>query len=348
MKTAHHSLGRHDRNMSPAEVAFWRARREAARAGVVEKKYDPDQPRVRAGFSNGGQFARKLITLVRATRTNGGTTYHPISGDSPRAGMVVAIFPERSEAFPAATFSADDIQTFIDHNHSLLANPDFYIGTWADGRDKIVLDVDTVVDTDDEAKRLSDQWSQEGYYDLAADEYRPVNPGASDLHLSAEGLMISRPSPQGPARIVAAAGSKDLDRLFPPGGAEIIPAPWWSAGKRKDRLEYDADLVHAALDTKDPQIRLVDPTGLRSTQPSITRAGVAYYLDNPDYYLTGETYADGDVAMNKYPVIYRRFDGQDLILSGHHRAAAAALLGTPLRATVVDGPWGVRPNRGTR
>ena len=75
------------------------------------------------------------------------------------------------------------------------------------------------------------------------------------------------------------------------------------------------------------------------TQPAVTRAGVSYYLTGA-YERTGTTYADRDKAFNRIPIIYLR-DGRDaLVLSGHHRCTAALLLGCPVLARVIEGPWG--------
>lgn len=125
----------------------------------------------------------------------------------------------------------------------------------------------------------------------------------------------------------------------------LTPLPWEQAGQRTTHATYDHDLVAALLSGVPLTATFadLDPVDLRGTQSFVTRAGVAYYLDD-GYRRHGRTYADQMKAGNKYPVVYRR-DGQNLVLSGHHRAAAALLHGRPFPARVIDGPWG--PERGS-
>lgn len=129
-------------------------------------------------------------------------------------------------------------------------------------------------------------------------------------------------------------GKRDINALF--GDSPVTPTPWPAAGRRKDRLHYDKDRVTKALSSPETQtVASFDPRHLRSTQPSVTRAGVSHYL-------SGETtpYADKDNAGNKRPVVYSRDDGQNIILSGHHRAAKALLQGKQFDAVQVSGPMG--------
>jgi hypothetical protein len=88
----------------------------------------------------------------------------------------------------------------------------------------------------------------------------------------------------------------------------------------------------------------VDPRRLKATQPSVTRAGVEYYMGEA-HRRTGETFADRMSSGNRYPVIYSRTHPvtgrvDDMILSGHHRATAALLSGQFLRARYVEGGYG--------
>ena len=143
------------------------------------------------------------------------------------------------------------------------------------------------------------------------------------------------------ARAHQAFGAKNSEALF--GEAPTTTAPWPRAGRKKRRADFDQGRVDAAL--ANPVLSEVDPRSLHSTQPGITRSGVEYYLGD-EYERTGSTFADQDSAGNRFPVVYSREDGQNLALSGHHRAAAALLRGENLRAIHVEGPWG--PERGGR
>lgn len=143
------------------------------------------------------------------------------------------------------------------------------------------------------------------------------------------------------ARTHRAFGAKNPEELF--GESPTTPAPWPRAGRQKRRADFDQGRVDAAL--RNPVLSEVDPRNLHSTQPNITRQGVDYYMGT-EYERTGSTFADQGQAGNRYPVVYSREDGQNLALSGHHRAAAALLRGENLRAIHVEGPWG--PERGSR
>ena len=103
----------------------------------------------------------------------------------------------------------------------------------------------------------------------------------------------------------------------------------------RDKIRPEIDKV---VSNPHPHIQEVDPRILHSSQPGISRAGVAYYLHSPEYRQQGKTFADGDQAGNQVPVVLRRADGRHVILSGHHRAAAALLRGEPLHAAIVHEP----------
>jgi hypothetical protein len=145
-------------------------------------------------------------------------------------------------------------------------------------------------------------------------------------------------------------GANDVDALFK--GGIKTPVPFDSATRLKKRASYDPSIVQDALirERRVPGtgVEDVDPRILRATQPSVLRPGVMHYMSG-DYERTGRTYADQGKLGNDVPVVYRRNDperntSQAVLLSGHHRATAALLRGQPLRAIVVDGPWG--PERG--
>jgi hypothetical protein len=124
----------------------------------------------------------------------------------------------------------------------------------------------------------------------------------------------------------------------------IAEPPWPRAAGNKRRRGYDPQVVQEVL-RRAPVLHEVDPVTLHSTQPRITRAGVDYYLGG-QYERTGTTFADMHDAGNRYPVVYERDDGKNLLLSGHHRGTAALLKGEPLRARLARGSWG--PARGPR
>lgn len=108
----------------------------------------------------------------------------------------------------------------------------------------------------------------------------------------------------------------------------------------RHRRPYDPIQVAMAISNPDRHLLdEVDPSKLLANQPSITRAGVAWYLTNR-YFHTGQTYADRDVASNRIPIVYTRNGTDHVVLSGHHRAAAALITDRPLFALHVFGSWG--------
>lgn len=133
-----------------------------------------------------------------------------------------------------------------------------------------------------------------------------------------------------------------LDALFP-NGALVTTAPFRSASRTRGEPLFDQELVDRALaDAR--LLRPVDPRVLHSTQPSVTREGVRYYLGQ-EYDRTGVTFADQFDRGNINPVVYKNKRGQYIILSGHHRAAAALLRGRTLDAIVIDPDEGLPPRR---
>ena len=128
------------------------------------------------------------------------------------------------------------------------------------------------------------------------------------------------------------------------GQAVTVPTPWPSAGRSKVHRDYDPEIVKTLLERAPEGLEDVDPRSLSASQPGITAAGVRHYASGV-YEQTGELYADHGNAGNIYPVVYQRSrSGTDavesIILSGHHRAAAALVSGRPLRALVARGGWG--------
>lgn len=137
-----------------------------------------------------------------------------------------------------------------------------------------------------------------------------------------------------------------IDRLFPAGASSKQRTPWETAGHLKDRRQFKQELVNEAL-RRPPQLQDIDPVDLLATQPSVLRHHVEHYMTG-DYERTGETSSKEATIGNRFPMVYRREPNplnpdtgvQNLILSGHHRAAAALVQGKPLRAIIVEGPYG--------
>jgi len=140
-----------------------------------------------------------------------------------------------------------------------------------------------------------------------------------------------------------------IDKLFPLDYDSKQPAlratsPWPMAGGRKGQQQYDQGLVRDALINPDRyEVAPLDvhDKGLKSTQPAVTRSGVQHYMSD-EYRTKGTLYADTHNVANQRPMVYHRDDGQSLLLSGHHRAAASLLGDAPVDAIHVHGPWGAK------
>jgi hypothetical protein len=131
-------------------------------------------------------------------------------------------------------------------------------------------------------------------------------------------------------------GQDDLDALFPD-GAPVTVVPWARSSLRLSWQPVEAAQVRAllALPPRSAQFCDLDPRDLSASQQGLVRAGVAYYRIG-EYERSGRTYADQFALGNKYPVVLRS-RGELVVLSGHHRAAAALLRAEPLRARLVSG-----------
>jgi len=124
------------------------------------------------------------------------------------------------------------------------------------------------------------------------------------------------------------------DGIF--GAGQTAPTPWPRFPKLKGQRPYDPALVAAKL-REPPVLEKVDPRPLYSTQPGLVRSHVDYYTGS-EYHTTGRTAADQTVRENRFPIVYVRRDGRSLLLTGHHRAAAALVQGKDLDAIVVREP----------
>lgn len=145
-------------------------------------------------------------------------------------------------------------------------------------------------------------------------------------------------------------GSNDLAKIA---SGPVATPPWKSANSWHGKPLYSKDAVRSAVkEVREgkPHLADVDPRYLYATQPGLTRHGVDHYLGQ---HSTEASLADTENSGNKYPVIYKRDnragnpdlpewwnDHDHIILSGHHRAAAALLRGEQFKAVLVEGPHG--------
>lgn len=134
--------------------------------------------------------------------------------------------------------------------------------------------------------------------------------------------------PYGHEKAHALFGTNDLSKLFT-GDGPTTTTPFPGALRSKSGPLFNPDLLKNALQNP-PPLSEVDPRTLKATQPMLTRGGVNHYLTS------NELFADKGNSGNRHPVVYN--DGrQNILLSGHHRAAASLLQGKPLHAIYIDG-----------
>lgn len=138
-------------------------------------------------------------------------------------------------------------------------------------------------------------------------------------------------------------GEQGMSRLFDreSGTAPSTGVPFPRQARTSNRRAYfDQAAIEQAVSER--RVTELDPRTLMTGQPSVTRAGVDYYMGD-EYEKTGRTFADHG-AGNAMPVVYESTHPhfgwpERTILSGNHRATSALLRGAPLRTVHVKAPY---------
>jgi hypothetical protein len=125
-------------------------------------------------------------------------------------------------------------------------------------------------------------------------------------------------------------GTGDIEAFF--AGHPRTLVPWPRAPRRKHTLLITDDERRALLTTP-PALADLDPRTLYATQTWVLAQHCRYYATGV-WERTGAPAQDRDQLANRYPLIHTDA-GRHIILGGHHRALAALLTGTPLRARVL-------------
>lgn len=131
------------------------------------------------------------------------------------------------------------------------------------------------------------------------------------------------------------AFGRGAEGIFGTGQGLTTTTPWPRAPRRKGEVLYQEGPIREALAR--PILESVDPRMLYATQPNLVRAHFDYYMGET-YRQTGRTSADQASTVNAFPVVWVNKRGERLIVSGHHRAAAALAKGESLPAIVVREP----------
>lgn len=176
--------------------------------------------------------------------------------------------------------------------------------------------------------RTKEQWleeqrlkfAQEGTVYMAVPSLLPMS--AYPPHLSHVADEIAR-----------LHGTENLRRLFANDKA-LAAVPWPRSPRLRGGHLFDRGAVAEEFGQPLPAIAVLDSETLWASQPSITRAGVEYYLSDT-WFRTGVTYADKTSEFNRLPVVEARPGGVNVILNGHHRSCAALLSGRRVLARLV-------------
>ncbi len=104
--------------------------------------------------------------LVKQITEAGGFTYTVIPGVQPTTGLMLSIFPERSQSVPLEALTPAVLARYVKANADLLLKPGNHFGAW-NSNGTIILDVSRIVGSPAEAQQLGQKSEQVAYYDLA-------------------------------------------------------------------------------------------------------------------------------------------------------------------------------------
>lgn len=159
------------------EYVFPLAPMAAARlllAHLRSTAFNPDQPR-----DEHGQWATTPSGIMGALQqSDGGFTYHVITGTTPTSGFALSLHKDREQVFDAKDVTLVTLAQYAKANQDLLSQSENYLGGWHNPQDgKIYLDVSTVVQHASEAERLGREAHQLAYFDLAHGQSVSVEQG---------------------------------------------------------------------------------------------------------------------------------------------------------------------------
>lgn len=127
-------------------------------------------------------------------------------------------------------------------------------------------------------------------------------------------------------------GAGSVEKMFPDGAPTTV-SPFPQASPSRTHRTYDPRKVDEALANPEAHMVKVDPRNLHGSQPGITRAGIAHYMENP-----GTLFADAHQAGNQHPVVFHdTVRNREVLLAGTHRATTSLLKGEQFDAVRVSG-----------
>lgn len=105
--------------------------------------------------------------LVDSVRKSGGFTYNTVTGDQPKTGYALSLHPEAEYVTPVEKLTVVELAQYVKNHQDLLKEPNNYLGAWHNpSNGKVYLDVSTIVQSADEARRIAQEHHQLAYYDL--------------------------------------------------------------------------------------------------------------------------------------------------------------------------------------
>lgn len=132
----------------------------AALLGAWQQKYNPHHD-AHGRFASGSSFE-----MADSLTKHGGFTMQDHVHSGVTHGKAVSPYPERSAVFENIP-TAKDIRGWLDKNKDVLKEPNTYAGGWFDAESKkTFLDISIVVQSDKEARALSEKYKQRAYFDL--------------------------------------------------------------------------------------------------------------------------------------------------------------------------------------
>lgn len=124
---------------------------------------------------NARKFGNTIDKIVKEHNKNGGSSF--TSRGKLTKGYAVATQSGNGKEIDGAKITPKDIVTFIEENEKALADPNNFVGTWFNKETgKTVLDVSTVVATEEEAQKMGRKFKQDAVFDLKNLKEIPVLP----------------------------------------------------------------------------------------------------------------------------------------------------------------------------
>lgn len=148
---------------------------------AVEKRYNPDQPRVPKGDPQGGQWTDEVVSpdqrgryspvetagLISLLLEKQGFSYQVFDDYSPKDDYMLSIYPERGDVFPLAEANKTRFGAFVNKNKDLLQDKAHFFGGWLDKETgEVCLDVSVRMDSAEEAARACCEHDQKAYWDV--------------------------------------------------------------------------------------------------------------------------------------------------------------------------------------